>query len=323
MNSLISVIVPVYNVENYLPYCLDSILQQTYEELEVILIDDGSTDRSGMICDEYAQRDKRIKLFHKNNEGVSAARNNGLDHINGKYVTFVDSDDIIHPQLIEVLLDTLNKYDGDISCTCYSRIDIYPETYSYINLDNFNDVSSFSGIEVLQQIYDEDSALLLSVVWGKLYRREIIEGIRFPYGMVHEDEFFTYKIFFKASKVCFANIKLYFYLIRPGSITNDVSTETIQNKIMALKDRMEFLKSKQMDILEVKTIFSLFNNFILLYSFERTAEGKEKAKKEFNKFYFSHKFFLKQFELIHRIRLRLFYLSPNIYFGLYKFKKRD
>lgn len=119
---MISVIVPVYNVEEYLPTCIESILNQTYKDLEILLIDDGSTDNSGRICDEYAKRDNRCIVIHQPNKGVYNARNTGLEHVKGEYISFIDSDDYIHPQMLEILYETLQKEDYDFSMVAYKKV---------------------------------------------------------------------------------------------------------------------------------------------------------------------------------------------------------
>lgn len=210
--KLISVIVPCYNVEQYLPRCIDSILKQTYKNLEVWLVDDGSPDRCGEICDEYAKTDSRIKVIHKKNGGLSDARNAALDIAKGEYIVFVDSDDYIAPNHIRGLYDLLTEYHADIAVNP-------PCVFLQGNMPRpcgDDKIYIFSGHEAFQNMFYQKQ--IETSAWGKMYKRELFEGIRYPYGLYFEDNPTTYKLLLKSNRVVFQNRQSYFYLIRSNSI---------------------------------------------------------------------------------------------------------
>ena len=181
----ISIIVPVYQAEKYISKCIESIINQTYKNLEIILIDDGSMDSSGEICDRYGERDQRIVVVHNPNKGVSAARNCGLDIATGDYITFVDSDDWIHPRYLEFLYNGVCSSQGKISICEFVRTNKWEE-YPLLKKSSVDFVRT-------EQYYFENNTNFI-VAWGKLYHRDCFKGIRYPVGRIHEDEFTTYKI---------------------------------------------------------------------------------------------------------------------------------
>ena len=188
---LVSVIIPVYNVEPYLREALDSVLSQTYDNLEIILIDDGSTDGSGDICDEYALHDSHIRVIHQNNKGLSAARNAGLDVISGDYIVFLDSDDVYLPEYVSYLKEILVKEDADI-VEC--KLKTFRNGESYANNESITDQSTeyrtFNRIEALHALVHDDISV---VATNKLYKRKLWDDIRFPEGYVYEDNNSMYK----------------------------------------------------------------------------------------------------------------------------------
>lgn len=209
---MISVIVPVYNVEKYIRNCLDSIINQTYKDLEIILVDDGSTDNSGAICDEYAQKDSRIKVIHKQNGGLSSARNAGLDNATGKYVGFIDSDDFIELDMYEKLLNTLQVTQTDV-CMCGCKI---VSEQGAILFKNNLPIKIYKIDDILKDVI----LPLETSAWNKLYKREIIGNARFPEGKIHgEDLIFTLE--YLTSEMTFSAIEdySYYYVKHPSSIT--------------------------------------------------------------------------------------------------------
>jgi glycosyltransferase involved in cell wall biosynthesis len=218
---LISVIVPVYKVEDYLPRCVDSLLAQTYENLEIILVDDGSPDNCGSICDEYALRDPRIRVIHKENGGLSSARNAGIDIAAGDYLGFVDSDDWVVPQAYEWLLGM--ALEEDVKLVCAGRYD-----YSSWSQELKTGLCPakrevISGEELARRIFLWDN--VDSAAWDKLYHRRLFRQIRFPYGMIVEDVPIMYKIVLDAGRVAFLNKPVYNYYHRKGSITTSKISE--------------------------------------------------------------------------------------------------
>lgn len=209
---LISVIVPVYNVESYLHRCVDSILAQTYPNIEVVLVDDGSPDRCGEICDDYARKDSRVIVVHRKNGGLSAARNSGLEVCHGEYIGFVDSDDFIHPEMYEQLYNDVTRFSTSLAF-CHTDV---------IRNGKGDGKKYGSGSEVQPNTYVMRRALEESIWWSactKLYHKSIVNGIRFPEGKTNEDMPVTIRIFDRCDQIAINHSKLYFYYIRENSIT--------------------------------------------------------------------------------------------------------
>ena len=212
LNELISVIVPIYNVEKYLDNCILSILNQSYANLEIILVDDGSTDKSGIIADSYKSKDVRIKVIHKLNGGLSDARNVGIDNSKGTYITFIDSDDYIPQYSIEYLYHSIKTNNCEISVGKLLKTSNLNE--STTNVENFYFI--FNSNESINQLLY--SNLYSVAAPGKLYLRSLFDGVRFPIGKLYEDAFTTYKIFNKAKSVFYGDQIVYYYYHRIGSI---------------------------------------------------------------------------------------------------------
>lgn len=222
-NPLISVIVPVYNVEAFLSKCVDSILAQTYRNLEVILVDDGTKDASDKICDAYAEKDSRVRVIHKANGGLSSARNAGIDIAKGEYLAFVDSDDWIEQQTYEWLTDLAQKYE--VKLVCAGRYDVDSETGAKTRGLCPPREEVISGEELVRRIFLWDN--IDSAAWDKLYHRSLFREIRYPFGKVCEDVPTTYRIALDAGKAAMCDKPVYNYLHRPGSITTaSVSPKT-------------------------------------------------------------------------------------------------
>ena len=210
---MISVIVPIYNVEKYLARCVDSIVNQTYKNLEIILVDDGSPDRCPQMCDDYAEKDSRIKVVHKKNGGLSDARNEGMAVATGEYISFIDSDDYVSDDFFECLLDVMNKENSDIA-EC-SVVKFYEDN----RFDEFSDDLSVKTYDT----QDAMSALIAENpfhqhVWNKLYKTELVKDIPYAVGKLNEDEFWTYRVFGRANKVARINKTMYYYFQRSSSI---------------------------------------------------------------------------------------------------------
>lgn len=209
----ISIIIPIYNVEKFLPQCLDSVLAQTYQNLEIILVNDGSTDRSNEICGLYSSKDPRIKVISKANGGLADARNHGFSEATGNYVGFVDSDDLINHRMFEILMDTLQETNADIVECGLQRF------------GGENEVAEQGAETTVRDVFDVQTALKMllyeemkQVVWNKLYRREVIGEIQFEKGRIHEDEFWTYQVLARAKKIARVSNRLYYYRQQAGSI---------------------------------------------------------------------------------------------------------
>lgn len=230
--KLITVIVPVYNVESYLNHCMETIINQTYKNLEIILIDDGSTDLSGSICDTIASLDERIVVLHKKNGGLSDARNVALDLAKGEYITFVDSDDYLPLDSIEYLYNLIKKYNADISV---GSMFLTPELNLNITIEETK-VNQFDHkSSVREMLY---GSLYTASASGKLYNASLFEGIRYPVGKVNEDLFTTYRLLDRAKLTVSSDKLVYYYYHRPGSIMNSVFSERRLDVLLAL-DQIE------------------------------------------------------------------------------------
>lgn len=216
---MISVIVPIYNVEDYLEDCLASILNSTYEDFELILVDDGSTDQSGLICDRFQNQDNRIKLIHSKNCGVSVARNIGLDYATGEYIAFIDGDDVIHPMMLETLKKSLESGDYDFSMVDFKSVE--KEELKTIQIEGENQIES-DYQEVTQDTFlnglldTSFRALRYNFVWNKLYRRSIVAGMRFVATPI-EDMEWNCRICMRMKRAVFVNHKLYYWVQRETS----------------------------------------------------------------------------------------------------------
>jgi len=213
---LISIIIPVYKVELYLKKCVDSVLAQTYANLEIILVDDGSPDNCGKICDEYAEMDERVRVVHKENGGLSDARNAGLDIMNGEYVAFVDSDDWVMPKYIEDMYENLKEYGADISLS--GTIYVYENNKKDMILSVNKNKGLYTQKEAVENLFYQKG--IYPSAWAKLYKKELFEKIRYPKGKLNEDSATTYKIFCLCDKISYTNANNYCYLQRTGSIEN-------------------------------------------------------------------------------------------------------
>ena len=214
-NGLISVIVPVYNVEKYLANCLDSIINQTYKNLEILLIDDGSTDNSGKICDDYAKKDNRIKVIHKENGGLSSARNIGINNANGNYLSFIDSDDTINHEMMNNMLDSINKNNTDMAI-CKLNI-IKDEVKTNEKIDINEKIEVITPNDVYDMLYNHKQAEMTSSC-NKIFKIELFDDIRYPLGEINEDDAILHLILDKVNIISYSNIPYYNYYQRTGSI---------------------------------------------------------------------------------------------------------
>lgn len=234
MNNLVSVIVPVYNVEPYIKRCLDSISRQTYRNLEIIVVDDGSKDKSAMICKECADADSRIKLIEKENEGAGYARNTGMNIANGEYIFFVDSDDYIMPNCVERLLAVALAENADIvKCSylegCEDNYNVIPTTKAY---KTYSNISAFRNREMNIAVH------------GKLYKKAVVGNIRYPKETTFDDEFFTYKLIYNAPKIIILDEAYYYYYVNPNSIMRAKKKVMPLQYIRAYEERIAFFNDR-------------------------------------------------------------------------------
>lgn len=251
--DLISVIVPVYKVEAYLDKCVQSIVDQTYRNLEIILVDDGSPDNCGAMCDAWAEKDSRIKVIHKENGGLSDARNAGMAAATGDYIGFVDSDDWIESQMYERLHEAMVTTDSDIAACGIQLVD---EGQTLKITTSSGTVCCLTPDEAIGGLIQGGG--VKAVAWNKLYRRNLLSEELFPVGKSHEDEFFTYRILAKAKKIAYIENELYYYLQRQGSIMQTFNFRRL-DCLDAYWERLEFLRSNYPDLYRKdKLEFSIF-----------------------------------------------------------------
>lgn len=273
--SVISVIVPVYKVEKYINRCIDSILAQTFTDFEVILIDDGSPDTCGSICDEYATKDYRVHVIHQENGGLSAARNTGIDwafaNSDSEWLTFIDSDDWVHQRYLEMLYLAACKYKVGVSICGY-------ECTSGENLE-VEENKSFPDCWKTEEYFVQYHTNAI-VAWGKLYSKTSFQDIRYPVGRIHEDEFTTHKVLFKYPEVAVIPVPLYAYFVNPEGITKTQWNSKRLDKILAVKEQITYFEQRKMQSLKI------FSIGLYLYVLEEQMKvlediGHERYQKEY------------------------------------------
>ncbi len=242
---MISVIVPIYKVEKYLDRCVNSLINQSYKELEIILVDDGSPDNCPLMCDEWKERDNRIKVIHKENGGLSDARNAGLEIASGEYIGFVDSDDFVTPDMYELLMKSCLENDSDIA-VCGVRM-VWENGHSQETWTN-SENCILNNHEAMQALLEEN--ILKQPVWNRLYRRKSIEGILFPKGKYHEDVYWSYQVIAKANKVSVIDIPCYYYLQRENSIMGTSFSLKRLDALQGYKERLIYLKQNYPDLVQ-------------------------------------------------------------------------
>ena len=243
MTEKITVIVPVYNVENYLNKCLDSLINQTYKNLEIIVINDGSTDNSGTICQEYAQKDNRIVYIEKENGGQAEARNMGLDRVTGSYVSFVDSDDWVELDYVETLYKKITEYQADIAVgNYYSFNETEGMYYFHIFGDSYHE-KVYDNVSIFENLYEsqEMKSFALISVWGKLYKADLVKHLRFDIGKLGEDGYLNQKIYLLAEKTIYLNKGLYAYRQREGSSSRIWTEKWMHALVDAMSERITLL----------------------------------------------------------------------------------
>lgn len=300
---ILSIIVPVYNVEKYLARCLDSILAQTFTDFELIAVDDGSPDNCGNILDKYALKDERVKVIHKENGGLSSARNAGIDVAIGEYICFVDSDDYVSNVFVDRLYTLIKENDADISQCCFKQTSNDTEVSS-----NGLEIDTYTNVEMIKNLYNQ-SYVTSVVAWNKMYKKKIFADVRFPHGKIHEDEGTTYKLFYNAAKVVTTTEDLYFYYMADNSITRSGFSLKKLDYLDVLKERMEFYKANnleqfyKLDVLRFITSSCIFSGQV-------DEKGiKKELKRECRKKYYKEVLF-EEYTLKQKIKCFLYMIHP-------------
>ncbi|WP_270424946.1 glycosyltransferase family 2 protein [Anaerostipes hadrus] len=320
MNDLISIVVPVYNVENYLDRCVKSIIAQVYTNIEIILVDDGSSDNSGKICEKWKEKDKRIIVIHKKNGGLSSARNAGIEIAKGKYIAFVDSDDYISKNMYSELYRVLKQNNSDIAICGRKYVWDNGKRYCRYHYDKrIENYSSKEAIREMNSFRKFDMA-----AWDKLYRTSLFENIRFPEGKLSEDYYIMYKLFLKSKKVVYYAYPLYYYYQRQNSITKNKKINF--DFINAAYDQMIEVSRA---VPELKSCVSIayasanmtVYNFHIKNKVKCTKENKKKMKKAVR---CNFKYICKSSDIsiIKKIQSLLFITSIPLYRVMFYFAKK-
>ena len=324
--STISIIVPVYNVEKYLSRCVDSILNQTFTDFELILVDDGSTDKSGDICDEYKSKDNRVKVIHKSNEGVSVARNIGLDISTGEYIGFIDSDDYVELDMLRKIINLAKEKDCYVLEYAYKILEdneVVDDKINNLKVEVIENNVEFA----IERVIDNP---FCNVVWNKIYKRDIVKDIRFNRNFnICEDVEYTYKAILNSNKYVITNEKMYFYNQRENSLcrNEEYSLEKVRSSLECQKSRLDALKSYKINN---KIIFKaeerLCNDIFRHYVLAKRIKDKNESKvilnylkdlfKEKKSMFLSNDILRKK-----RFMIRIFSISEYLYYFIYSLIK--
>lgn len=319
---LVTVIVPVYKVEKYLGKCVDSILNQTYSNLEIILVDDGSPDNCGALCDNYAIKDKRVIVIHQENKGLSEARNAAIDIASGEYITFVDSDDWIDLNFIEYLSNLLIKEKAQIAVT--SLINVFEDGTTQKNT-NESSLIKLNKIEALSCYLF--NGYLTPCACGKLYKKDLWDNIRFPAGKLFEDQFTIYKVLEKAETVIFYPNDFYFYLKREGSIGHTLFSKKSYDLYEAINIQHDYLVKKypllKKDLDVAKIIWELvFINMAITSNKTKDILSIIHSLKHFIFSRLSNVIWTERFSSDRKIQILLFCFSFPLYKKIYLWYKQ-
>ena len=318
----ISIIVPVYKVEKYLCRCIDSILNQSFEDFELILVDDGSPDSCGIICDEYCKKDKRIKVIHKENGGLSSARNAGLDIAQGEYIGFVDSDDYINKDMYNIMYREIKKTNSDIVICNYKNV----YNYDYFNIKakyKIEDIKYFNKINALEELYGIKKIQFI-VAWNKLYKKSIFLNLRYEENKIHEDEFIIHKILYKCKNVKYINCELYYYMQRKNSIMSEDFNIKKLDAVYALNDRAKFFRINCLQNLTEKAQYEYINaHFTYYFKCKSKLNNVDAELKKLRIIFIKNIIFLLKSPLFNwkeKIKWIIFCINPQLYQSYYEYR---
>ncbi|MDG8622301.1 glycosyltransferase [Streptococcus pneumoniae] len=278
-NELISIVVPIYNVENYLRQCLDSIQKQTYPNFECIMVNDGSPDHSSKICEEFVEKDSRFKYFEKANGGLSSARNLGIECSGGAYITFVDSDDWLEHDALDRLYGALKKENADISIGRYNYYDESRCQYLFYDSNPDNSFEVIEGKEIIdREGVEEMKNGNWTVAYLKLFKRGLLQDLSFPIGKMAEDTYWTWKVLLRASRIVYLNSYIYWYRVGlSDTLSNTWSEKRMYDEIDAREEKLAILASLNYDL----------TNHILIYKnrLQRVIAKLEEQNMQFTEIY--------------------------------------
>lgn len=315
MKEKISVIVPIYNVEDYLTRCLESIIHQTYDNLEIILVDDGSPDQCGNICDKYKEKDERIIVIHQKNKGLSEARNSGIEIATGAYLFFVDSDDYIKEEMVEHLYNNLKENTAQISCC--NHIDVYNDD-KFVVLKADKDMVLMNSKKALSEFLFGKTVDV--VAWNKLYDARLFSDIRFRANKLFEDHFTTYLLLDKADVIVHSYEPLYYYCKRKTSIGGASFSERTMDLKEALDEECDYIKKKypeltnDMNLGYLIWLLVIYNKMVLADKIDRNLLKQLKRMICSNFFYV---IISKKICLRLKIQLVLLLINKSLYSVLY------
>ncbi|NJP38923.1 glycosyltransferase family 2 protein [Alkalicoccus luteus] len=278
---LISVIIPVYNVESYVDKCLKSVINQSYKNLEIIIVNDGSTDSSALICRKYLTIDKRIIFINQKNKGLSSARNTGLNVAQGEFIGFVDSDDYIHSDMYLLLMNALRIEQADLAIGGYEKVFDTDEQQSSLNI-NFSSTLNYNCTrsKLFNHLFDE-RAIQTIIACNKLYKRYLFDNVRYPIGKIHEDEFVIHHILNKVSKAVYLDLPLYLYVQRKSSIMNTPFSLKNLDLANAYNNRFKMFQSIDNNHLMSKALYSYLSLCMShYYSVKKLSPDKQDVLKE-------------------------------------------
>lgn len=323
----ISVIIPVYNVKCYLNRCLDSILNQTYKNLQIILVDDGSDDGSEKICDEYEKKDNRIMVIHKKNEGQSIARKIGLEHSDGDLISFIDSDDFVS---LNFYNDMQKPFDDKNIDMVYCNIYPFNQNNEYKISESDTDVSTTYIKKTKEECFKDlvsNNSCINNYMWNKVYRKELFTNIIFPQNNIFEDLAIMYKIIANAKDICFIDKSLYYYFNREGSSSKKIRSSIIIYKLSLINEREEFIEKNYSNIIRDYQMYHIKN--IILGC---TVIAKNREKKDYDSFISNEKDYLKEkikelgliriikhFDLKNRLLFLMFSINKDLFYKFISF----
>lgn len=322
MNDIkVSIIIPIYNASDVLERCISSVLKQTYQNIEVLLIDDGSRDKSGDLCDEFAGQDKRIRVFHKENGGVSSARNLGLENSTGQYIMFVDSDDYCSDILVEELVNEI--INNDVQMVICNYIDFSKDIPNIEYTDATRKKEYMESMDVLWRMRSNEG-MRYTAPWGKLYSKSLFHEIRYPIGRISEDEATTYKLIDKCNKIAVIKDVLYFYYVgNVNSITSDRKYFLNFDIYKAYEEQEKYFRKRGYDELAFETHMTYLNSVKYRYQLVYALRAKiDKSTLKKYKNLYRNKWKDSKYKIEGK-GYYLFYCFPYIYAFLMKKKIKD